>query len=100
MRAVYNIEVAGADLLFAVVDGATGGEEHEGAAVYRNSDGYILYRYSDGTWRASQHGIGWFSVISSVDRTQCPASIRQWQYCDYPDWQFGDITAKCSVHTW
>ena len=75
------------------------GEEHEGAAVYRNSGDYILYRHSDGTWRASQHGIGWFSVLSSVDRAQCPASISQWQYCDYPDWQSGDITAKCSVHT-
>ena len=43
------------------------GEEHEGAPVYRNSGDYILYRYSDGTWRASQHGIGWFSVICNVE---------------------------------
>ena len=77
------------------------GEEHEGAVVYRNSDGYILYRYSYGTWRASQHGIGWFSVLSSVDRAQCPASIRQWQYrpsytVTAPAWQSGDITVRCS----
>ena len=74
------------------------GEEEEGAPVYRDSDGRYLYRHSDGTWRADDV-IGGPGVIRSVDTAPCPASIRRWQYRDYPDWRSGDITAQCSVHT-
>ena len=74
------------------------GEEEEGSAVYRDSDGRYLYRHSDGTWRADDV-IGGPGVIRSVDTAPCPASIRRWQYRDYPDWRSGDITAQCSVHT-
>ena len=74
------------------------GEENDGAAVYRKSEGRYLYRWSDGTWRAGV-GIGWSGYIKSVGTAPCPASIRQWEYHDGEYWQSGDITAQCSVHT-
>ena len=74
------------------------GEENDGVAVYRKSEGRYLYRWSDGTWRAGV-GIGWSGYIKSVGTAPCPASIRQWEYHDGEYWQSGDITAQCSVHT-
>ena len=80
------------------------GEEHEGAPVYRNSNGDHLYKYSDGTWRADYYKIGGDGVYKSVDTdAECPASISQWQYWDYDyhsgaptDWRSGDITVECN----
>ena len=75
------------------------GEEHEGAPVYRNSDGYYLYRYSDGTWHTN-NVIGDYGAYRSVDNAQCPARVSQWQYAAGPSgYNSGDIKAQCSVHT-
>ena len=76
------------------------GRKHEGAAVYSDGDGGYLSRHSDGTWHASNVGIGGTGAIRSVDTADCPASIRQWQYdAGYGSLQSGAITAQCSVHT-
>ena len=79
---------------------ATGEELYRGATVYRKSDDYPLYSDSDGTWRAGMT-IGHIGAYSSVDTADCPASISQWQYWadEVWDWQSGNITAQCSVHT-
>ena len=80
------------------------GEEHQGAPVYRKSDGGYLSRYRNGTWHAGWgiggHGGGYKGVDTTAD---CPARVRQWQYYHSYDGgssQSGDITAKCSVHTY
>ena len=76
------------------------GEEHEGAAVYKNGHGTYLYKLSNGTWRASYEigDSGWFK---SVDTALCPDSTSQWRYDATSDNgnHSGDITVQCSVHT-
>ena len=77
---------------------ATGGEYY-GAPIYRNGDGYYLYRHSDGTWHAN-NSIAAYGAYRSVDNAQCPARVRQWQYAAGPSgYHSGDIKAQCSVHT-
>ena len=55
------------------------GEEHEGAAVYKNSRGKYLYKLSNGTWHVGDK-IGAPSKIRSVDTAECPTVISQWEY--------------------
>ena len=60
------------------------GEEHEGAAVYKNGHGTYLYKLSNGTWRAG-FKIGWAGTtgyIRSVETADCPTIIGQWVYWD------------------
>ena len=72
------------------------GEEHEGAPVYRNSNGDHLYKYSDGTWRADYYKIG-SEGVKSVDTTaDCPDRVSQWQYMGYGGYGDGDITVECN----
>ena len=56
------------------------GGSHNGAnpPIYNNSQGYILWRYKDGDWRAGVQiaDIGW---TKSVDTTaECPENVREW----------------------
>ena len=76
------------------------GEVYQEAAVFRNSEGVYLYRYSDGAWRADVK-IGSYGVYKSVGTgtAGCPARVSQWQYWDGISWHSGDISAQCSVHT-
>ena len=73
------------------------GEEEEGAHVYKNSYGYVLYRRADGTWRAGSE-IGTNGTIRSVGTAECPAHIRRWQYKKSSSWimaGIGDINVQC-----
>ena len=69
-------------------------------AIFMDNHGEtVLFRYSDGTWRASYEigDSGWFK---SVGTALCPDSTSQWQYNDgHSDNHSGDITVQCSVHT-
>ena len=73
------------------------GEEEEGTAVYRKSDGRYLYRHRSGTWRVGWE-LGDLGDIRSLpgDTAECPASISQWQYNAGVSWHNGDITVKCA----
>ena len=57
-----------------------------------------MYKWSDGTWRVGMHenhDPGW---VKSVGSSQCPESIRQWQYFDRKiQWKYvtADITVRC-----
>ena len=80
------------------------GEKHEGAPVYKNSNGKYVYRHSDGIWHNnsvvgghSPTDGGWRSVDTSA---KCPATVSQWEYHNYYAGHYisGDITVKCGQH--
>ena len=71
-------------------------QEHNGAPLYRNSHGYYLYTFEDGTWR-TDYRIGDKALIRSVETdAACPAAVTQWQWWYNGEWHSGDIAATCT----
>ena len=75
---------------------ASWGHYHEGGPVFRKSDGWYLYRHSDGTWHVGESYNGGTVFIRSVGTAQCPVSVSQWQYWADGPWHSGDIRVQCS----
>ena len=78
-------------------------EEHNGARVYVNSEGLLLYVTDKGDWSANtvinNRGVlrGANSENASVP---CLDTVAEWKYWDekYQKWDSGDISTTCGEH--
>ena len=78
-------------------------EDHNGARVYVNSEGLLLYMNDKGDWSANtvinNRGVlrGANSDNASV---ACLDAVTEWKYWDekYKKWDSGDISTTCGEH--
>ena len=78
-------------------------EDHNGAQVYVNSEGLLLYMNDNGDWSANtvinNRGVlrGANSDNASV---ACLDAVTEWKYWDekYKKWDSGDISTTCGEH--
>ena len=73
-------------------------EEHNGARVYVNSEGLLLYVTDKGDWSANTviNNRGVFRGTDTGNRSEpCVATVAEWRYWDEDQWTPADITASC-----
>ena len=75
-------------------------EEHEGRAVYKNSEDWNLYSLPDGTWGVDRD-VGYSQPdMRSTDKATSPDLCQDWEYKDFMDgnkYKSGDIKVEINV---
>ena len=73
-------------------------EDHNGARVYVNSEGLLLYVTDKGDWSANTviNNRGVFRGVDTGNTSEpCVASVAEWRYWDEDRWTPADITVSC-----
>ena len=73
-------------------------ETHNGAQVYVNSEGLLLYVTDKGDWSANTviNNRGVLRGADTGNRSEpCVAAVAEWRYWDEDQWTPADITVSC-----
>ena len=75
-------------------------EDHNGARVYVNSEGLLLYMNDKGDWSANTviNNRGVLRGADTGNRSEpCVAAVAEWRYWDKDQWTPADISVSCDT---